>query len=262
MTARTAKRLIAPALIVAVLALAAAAPAQEQKPRAVFKATSHDFGKVKQGDVVSYEFTFRNEGGAPLVIDRVETTCGCTTAPVAEKTIGPGKEGRIKAIFDTRGYWGRQAKYIYVHSNDVQNPRRELSLIADIEVPPSPRIDVDRFNVDMGIVLEGEEPAAKIVIMSRGQRELKIEMAHEAVKFYSGGRPLASSVSLPVGESREVEMRFPAQTRPGVQRDYVLIRSNDPARSTLSIYVSRYVVTRKELRELFDKYGQVIRDKS
>lgn len=56
-------------------------------------------------------------------------------------------------------------------------------------------------------------------------------------------------------------MRFPAQTRPGAQRDYILIRSNDPVRSTLSIYVSRYVVTRKELRELFDKYGQVLRDK-
>ena len=260
MNARIARRLVAPVLIVAALALAAAALAQGQKPRAVFKATAHDFGKIKQGDVVSHEFTFRNEGGAPLVIDRVETTCGCTTAPVSEKMIGPGKEGRIKAIFDTRGYWGRQAKYIYVYSNDGRQPRHELSLIADIEVPPSARLDVDRFNVDMGVLLEGEEPAAKIVIKSTGQRELKIEMDHEAVKFYSGGRPLASAVSLPAGESREIEMRFPAQTRPGFQRDYVLIRSNDPARSTLSIYVSRYVVTRKELRGLFDKYGQVLKD--
>jgi hypothetical protein len=261
MTAHTARRLAALALIVAALAFAAAAPAQGQKPRAVFKATSYDFGKVKQGDVVTHEFTFRNEGGVPLVIDRVETTCGCTTAPVSDKKIGPGKEGRIKAIFDTRGYSGRLAKYIYVFSNDGENPRRELSLVADIEVPPSARIDIDRYNVEMGIVLEGEAPSATILIKSTGERELKVEMAHENVKFFSGGRPLAQSVALPVGESREVELRFPPQTRPGLQRDYVLVKSNDPVRSTMSIYVSRYVVTRKELRELFDKYGKVLRDK-
>ncbi len=56
-------------------------------------------------------------------------------------------------------------------------------------------------------------------------------------------------------------MRFPSQTRPGLQRDYVLVKSNDPVRSTLSIYVSRYVVTRKELQELFVKYGKVLKDK-
>jgi hypothetical protein len=56
-------------------------------------------------------------------------------------------------------------------------------------------------------------------------------------------------------------MRFPAQARTGVQRDYILVKSNDPVRSTLSVYVSRYVVTRKELQELFDKYRTVLKDK-
>jgi hypothetical protein len=261
MTPRTARRLAAPVLIVAALAFAAAAPAQGTKPRAVFKATSHDFGKVKQGDVVSHDFTFRNEGGAPLVVERIETTCGCTAALVSEKRIAPGQDGRIKTTFDTRGYSGRLTRYLYLVSNDAENPRRELSVVADIEVPPSARIDIDRYNVDMGIVLEGEAPAATIVVKSTGERELKVEMAHENVKFFSGGRPLAQSIALPVGESREVELRFPPQTRPGLQRDYVLVKSNDPVRSTLSIYVSRYVVTRKELRELFDKYGKVLRDK-
>jgi hypothetical protein len=37
-------------------------------------------------------------------------------------------------------------------------------------------------------------------------------------------------------------------------RDYVLVKSNDPVRASLSIYVSRYVVTKKDLKELFIKY--------
>jgi hypothetical protein len=247
-------------IAVAGVLLAAPAWAQGSKPRAVFKETTHDFGKVKQGDVVSYEFTFKNAGGAPLVIDRVEVTCGCTAALASERTVAPGKEGRIKASFDTRGYAGRLAKYLYLVSNDSGDRRRELSLVAEVQVPPSARIDVDRYNVDMGLVLEGESPSAKIVIKSAGERELKVELAHENVQFFSGGKVLTSPFYLPVGESREVEMRFPAQSKTGVNRDYVLLKSNDPVRSTLSIYVSRYVVSRNELKDLFDRYKSILKE--
>ncbi len=240
--------------------LASGALAQGQRPRAVFRETSHDFGKVKQGDVVNYEFVFKNEGGATLVVDRVETTCGCTAALVSDRTIAPGKEGRIKTTFDTRGYAGRLSRYIYLISNDSADSRRELSLVADIQVPPAARIDVDRYNLDMGLVLEGDSPTARIVIKSSGERELKVEMAHENVQFVSGGKPLASPFFLPTGESREVEIRFPPQAKTGVLRDYILLKSNDPVRSTLSIYVSRYVISRKELKDLFEKYKSVLKD--
>ncbi len=249
------------AVIAAVTVLAAsAALAQANKPRAVFKETSHDFGKVKQGDVVNHEFVFTNDGGATLVVEKVETTCGCTAALVSEKKIAPGKTGKIKTTFDTRGYSGRLSRYVYLVSNDSESPRRELSLVADIEVPPSARIDVDRYNVDMGLVLEGEAPTAKVVIKSAGERELKVEVAHENVQFFSGGKPLASPFFLPRGESREVELRFPPQSKTGVLRDYVLIKSNDPVRSTLSIYVSRYVISQKELKDLFERYKSVLKD--
>ena len=112
----------------------------------------------------------------------------------------------------------------------------------------------------MGLVLEGESPTAKVVIKSAGERELKVEMAHENVQFFSGGKPLASPFFLPRGESREVELRFPPQSKTGVLRDYVLIKSNDPVRSTLSIYVSRYVISKKELKDLFERYKSVLKD--
>jgi len=247
-------------LAAAALLLASAARAEAQKPRAVFKETSHDFGKVKQGDVVTCEFVFKNEGAAPLVVEKVETTCGCTAALVSEKKIGPGKEGRIKTTFDTRGYSGRLSRYVYLYSNDGENPRRELSVVADIEVPPSARIDVDKYNVDIGLVLEGESPSAAIVVKSAGEKELKVEMTHESVRFFSEGKPLVEPFFLPRGASREIELRFPPQSRTGVLRDYILLKSNDPVRSTLSIYVSRYVISKKELKDLFERYKSVLKD--
>lgn len=261
MNKRAAWRPGAVIISAAALVFASGALAQAKKPRAVFKSTVQDFGKVRQGDVLNHEFVFRNEGNAVLVVDRVETTCGCTAALVSDRKIPPLKEGKIKTTFDTRGYSGRMTRYLYVISNDGENPRRELSLAADIEVAPSARIDVDRYNVDMGLCLEGETPSAKIVIKSAGERELKVEVGHETVEFFSGGRPLASPFFLPAGESREVVFRFPPQVRTGVQRDYILIKSNDPVRSTLSVYVSRYVIGRKELQDLFDKYRSILKDR-
>ena len=261
MRQRAARRLGAVIVPVVALALASGALAQAKKPQAVFRSTAQDFGKVKQGDVLSHEFLFKNEGNATLVIERVETTCGCTAALVSDQKVPPGKEGRIKTTFDTRGYGGRMTRYIYVISNDGGGGRTELSLTADIEVPPAARIDLDRYNVDMGLVLEGEAPVAKINIKSAGERELKVEMGHENVKFFSGNRPLVSPFFLPTGESREVEVAFPAQSKTGLVRDYILIKSNDPVRSTLSVYVSRYVVSKKELRDLFEKYRSVLKDR-
>ena len=85
-------------------------------------------------------------------------------------------------------------------------------------------------------------------------------MAHENVQFFSGGKLLPSPFYLPAGESREVELRFPAQAKTGVLRDYVLVKSNDPVRSTLSIYVSRYVISKQELKDLFERYKSVLKD--
>jgi hypothetical protein len=231
------------------------------KPRAVFRETAFDFGKVKQGDVLTRDFVFKNEGDAMLVIERVETTCGCTAALASADKIAPGKQGMIKVSLDTHSYAGRMTRFVYLISNDAAASRRELSVAAEIEVPPSPKIELDRYNIDLGLSLEGEAPAAKVVIRNVGELELQVEMAHELIKFFSSGRGIQFPVVVPAGKSVEVEFRFPPQTRVGSLRDYVIIRSNDTYRSTQTVYISRYVVTKKDLKDLFIKYRAVLEDK-
>lgn len=243
----------------AALALTAAAGAADV--RAVFRETSFDFGKVKQGEVLTHEFVFKNAGTQPLVVERVETTCGCTAALVSADKIPPGKEGKIKVSLDTHGYSGRLTRYIYLVSNDASSGRRELSVAVDIEVPPMPKIELDRYNIDLGLSLEGEAPSAKVVIRNVGELELSVEMAHEQVKFFAGGRAVAFPLMIPAGKSVEVEFRFPPQNRTGSLRDYIIVRSNDTYRSTQTVYFSRYVVTKKELKDLFNKYRTVLDDK-
>ncbi len=230
--------------------------------RAVFKETSFDFGKVKQGEILTHEFVFRNAGDKTLVVERVETSCGCTAALASADQIAPGQTGRIKVSMDTHGYTGLMRRFVYVLSNDSENGRRELSVSADIEVAPMPRIDINKYNIDLGLSLEGEAPSTAIVIRNTGQRELSVEMSHQEIQFFSHGRTLSFPVLVPVGKSIEVEFRFLPQNRTGVLRDYVIIRSNDPIRSALSVYVSRYVVTKEDLKELFRKYRSILDERN
>ena len=248
------KRRTVIAMTALILLAAGASAAAGKEARAKFREEGWNFGKVKQGEVLAHEFVFTNEGDAPLVIERVSTSCGCTAALASEDRIAPGKEGRIKASFDTRGYAGSVVKYVYVESNDASNARRELKVTAEIDVPPQPRIELDRYNADLGLSLEGEEASTRFSVRNVGELELKIEIAHPDFKFFAGGKPAVFPMSVAAGKEVALEVRFPAPAKPGMLRDYVLVKSNDPVRASLSIYVSRYVVTKKDLKALFEKY--------
>lgn len=229
-----------------------------KEPMIQFQEEKWDFGKVKQGDILSHEFVFKNVGEAPLSILRVRTSCGCTAALVSEKKIEPGKEGRIKVTFNSGGYAEKIVKSIYVDSDDPNRSNLELLVSAEIEVPPKPKIKVDPYNLDLGLLLEGEELRGKVTIKNEGELELSVDSAREKATFLRAGKPLSFPLKLASGKSVEVELRIPSQNRTGLIREYVLLHSNDPVSSTISLYLSGYVVTKKELKELFAKYRNIL----
>ncbi len=232
---------------------------QAGQPKIKFKEEAWNFGKVKQGEVLSHEFVFTNSGDATLIIQKVSTTCGCTAALASEDKIGPGKEGKIQIKFDTRGYGGVLSKLIFVESNDPAGARKQLQVSADIETPPAAKIEIDPLNYDAGLSLEGEEIKANLIIMNKGELELRAEFNHRNATYFVGSKPAPSPLKVPAGKEVTVEIRIPTQARAGVVREYVLVKSNDPMRSTLSLYVSGYIITKEQLKELFTKYKDILR---
>src|SRR5688500_16250965 len=51
---------------------------------------THDFGRITQGDKVSYSFKFKNTGGSDLVISSAQGSCGCTVPNYPRNPIAPG----------------------------------------------------------------------------------------------------------------------------------------------------------------------------
>ena len=76
----------------------------------------HDFGKIPHAKEASYEFVFKNPGMIPLIIENVESSCGCTVPEYPKAPIPPGGEGKIKVVYsaEDKGYFSKE---VTVHSN-------------------------------------------------------------------------------------------------------------------------------------------------
>ena len=77
----------------------------------------HDFGRVIEGEVISYAFRFVNTGDGDLVIAEVTSSCGCTVADYPEDPVKPGEAGFVKVTFDSKARRGFQRKSVNIVAN-------------------------------------------------------------------------------------------------------------------------------------------------
>jgi mono/diheme cytochrome c family protein len=104
------------------------AAALAAKPRIVFDHKVYDFGVLLQGATVQHAYTVKNDGKAPLEIQSVNTSCGCTAALPDPKVLPRGATGRILVTYDSRGKIGEVNKLVRVRSNDPESPVVNLSI--------------------------------------------------------------------------------------------------------------------------------------
>ncbi len=98
---------------------APAEPAAPTGPTTVisFTETEFNFGKVKAGEKVEHEYTFKNTGKEPLVISNAKGSCGCTVPEWPKEPIAPGGTGKIRVNFDSKGKSGPQTKQVTITAN-------------------------------------------------------------------------------------------------------------------------------------------------
>jgi hypothetical protein len=97
----------------------------------VFREYEHDFGRVEEGEKISWQFVYENKGPGSLVLNTVSTTCGCTVPKYDRKPVPPGGKGSIEVVFDTSGRSGKQTKIISVMSNSIK-PVTMLRITAEV----------------------------------------------------------------------------------------------------------------------------------
>ncbi len=109
----------------------AAAPAVSG-PRIEADAAEFSFGRVPNDRAVEHVFKIRNAGTKPLVITRVQTSCGCTAAMMETSVVDPGQTGRLRVSFNPHGQKQVVTRTVTVYSNDAVQPTLALKVTAEV----------------------------------------------------------------------------------------------------------------------------------
>ena len=119
-----------------VLTIGFASFAQEEKPEFKFVTETIDYGKINQGTDGKRVFEFTNVGKSPLIITRVQASCGCTVPKKPDQPIMPGEKGKIEVSYDTKRIGGF-SKAITIFSNAKQ-PRKMIKIKGYVEKISAP----------------------------------------------------------------------------------------------------------------------------
>jgi hypothetical protein len=105
--------------------------AQEKTAKIEFKSETVDYGEIAKGSDGVRVFEFTNTGGAPLIISKVSSSCGCTIPKKPEAPIMPGETGEIQVKYDTNRV-GPIRKAITVISN-ADTPTKVLKIKGEVK---------------------------------------------------------------------------------------------------------------------------------
>jgi hypothetical protein len=109
-----------------------APPVDGKYPVMTFDKSEHDFGMIKGGDKVEYNFKFTNTGEADLIILQAKGSCGCTIPEYPKDPIKPGASAKMKVSFNSAGKHGQQQKSVTISTN-TEKGTESLSIKASIK---------------------------------------------------------------------------------------------------------------------------------
>lgn len=218
-------------------------------PGIQFENRLHDFGEIKEENKeAGCVFTFKNTGNAPLVIQRVNASCGCTTPDFTKEPVVPGGTGSIKVSFDAVGRPGEFQKTITVYSNDPNNPQVILTIMGN--VIPKGGINIEqsypknvgglRFDKTQVSILDaktGSIRTEKINIINTTSKTIKLSFRNVPTHI----RAVASDTELKPGKKGSITIDYLASQAKdyGRREDAFILLLNNSTRQ--SIQVSAFI---------------------
>ncbi len=97
-------------------------PDSTKAAKMVFEQPEFLFDTVKEGEVITHAFKFKNTGPVPLIIADAKSSCGCTIPEWPTTAVEPGATGEITAKFNTAHKSGNQSKLIRIYANVIPSP--------------------------------------------------------------------------------------------------------------------------------------------
>jgi len=187
-------------------------------PRAVFVEKTFNFGNVKQGVEVTHKFQVKNEGTAPLLLDRIDFDLPGLTAKFKPE-IPPGGEGFIQVDWNTTSFSGPIDLEAKLSSNDPVRPKFTFTLSGSID----PVIEVAPIWGGFISLYADEKKEQTLHIINHEQQPLKISSVEKQGTHFT-----ASLKEVQSGKSYDLTITVPAGTPPGHYEEALLLHTYHP----------------------------------
>ncbi len=149
-----------------------------QGPKIDFEKTTFTYGKVKEeGGVVTYKFKFKNTGNQPVIITRVQSSCGCTTPEWTRSPVVPGATGFVSTQFDPRNRPGAFNKHVLVYNTATKEP---VKLVINGEVVAKKKTVADLYRFQMGVLRMKTNHVAFAKIKNTQVKKQSIEIVNDS----------------------------------------------------------------------------------
>lgn len=208
------------------------AEAQFVSPMMQFLKEEHDFGKVRQGEIVEYVFQFINAGEDTLKVIDISTSCGCAAGLLTKKEYAPKDTGFLRVKFDSYGKLGNQVHRIYIRTNDIFNPLTVLIVRAYVYLSedkssdrPKPIILLEKTYYDFGKIKDDETYSVNIPLKNIGDDVLIIG---EVISNCSCIEAIPKSRRIQPRKSSELKVMFNPTNLIGMITRTIQIFTNDP----------------------------------
>ena len=98
---------------------------------AKFDRFSHDFGEIQRGEEATAVFSLVNQGLAPLVVENITASCGCTIAEWDKEPLMPQDTMQIKVSYNSN-IVGAIKRSVVVKTNDIKRTRTLLTITGNV----------------------------------------------------------------------------------------------------------------------------------
>ena len=103
-------------------------------PVMFFDKKTHDFGTIQDGEPQETVFSYTNTGDAPLVINEIKSTCGCTVPQDWSRApLLPGESSQFTVKFNGKGI-NKTSKTVTIKAN-TQSGTESVRITAFINKP-------------------------------------------------------------------------------------------------------------------------------
>lgn len=213
-----------------------------------FDTATHDFGTISDEKSVSFKFTFKNTGLAPVNITNIRTSCGCSaaTADNDKRNYAPGESGAITITFDPRGRRGEERKLITIETDSKTNPNIELNLRSLV----LPRLLVEPSTIYFGevpIKEQGRTQEFSITSRVAGFEVTKIVANHPEVKIETLGKD-----QVDIGGEKVDRLKFRVSMPNNLPLDHwngvLTITTNDKTTPSMTVPMLAIVVGELKLQ--------------